>query len=323
MNYPIKKWTDEEIERIISDLKRDKLDVDKIDGLYDLRGISFTSGRTIEKDFKGHKYNTQENNREFKKTKFHNIDFSSVNIENTYFTNCEFINVLFNQTKAQNTKFWNCKFEDVQFIKSNFKSSVLGSNIGKKSGEFNRVKFIQCDLRGTSYSFPYFLDVEFLECKLKGVDFDGSRFENVKFKGLLDSVGFRGHGLNILSNSLFSKVNPHKFPNPMKNVDFVQAKLVGVDFSDGIDLSSCSFPKGDGYLLVENINRTYPRSIELVNKKFNGESKKWALGLLNDMLWNDSKRDQYYDFIDKAMLLEHYDQTFVDSLFALINEAKG
>ena len=325
MEYSYPKWTEQEISKLLNQLQRGiEPDVEIIGGKLDLRGIGFPRPVNSEtKSFKGHDYLSEEGNLSFKKVKFDNIDFSGSSFSSIHFDRCLFNNVTFGKVKAKNVRFWDCHFKDVDFTKSDMRGSSLNINIGKESGSFRNVRFSECDLRQTEYSFPLFDGCEFIHCNLKEVDFNGSRFSSCSFEGKLDSVAFRGYALNVNSNKLFFKLNPEKFPNPMNQVDFTSAELLGVDFTDGIDLSKCTFPVNENYLLIDDLNKMCAESSKVLPLFFTDEKdRNMALGLIENMYCREEKRDQRMDFMDKPLLSSIYGEPFANTFFEAIRTIK-
>src|SRR5690554_5840592 len=120
----------------------------------------------------------------------------------------------------------------------------MNENIGRNSGSFKKTEFIETNLEECSFCFPLIEHCFFKNCKLYATNFNGSRVSNSKFAGLLDSPIFCGHPKRINKSLflLFNRINPKGYFNPMLNVDFSEAKLIGVSFINEIDLNKCIFP---------------------------------------------------------------------------------
>jgi len=209
--------------------------IEKIEGRFDLRGISFPKeiiGEIVVGSLK------------FKKITLENIDFSLADIENTTWKNCWFKNIIFRKVNARELECINCDFEDIVFENSYLSYSYLNIRHGKNSGTFSNVKFLKTHLNETRFSFPKFENCVFQDCNLYGADFDGSRFENCQFIGRVNSPIFKKHSQNeYMPDLFFNRVDKKKFSNDMKNIDFKMAKLEYVCISKDLDLSGCHFPE--------------------------------------------------------------------------------
>lgn len=87
------------------------------------------------------------------------------------------------------------------------------------------------------------------------------------------------------------------YKNEMTNVDFSGAELKYVGFNREIDLSTCKFPAGANYAIIQNPGRTYAVVEDIVMKEWNGEEKKLALDYLQIFL--ASNRSLKRDFLIK------------------------
>ena len=224
--------------------------------------------------------------------------------------NKKFIDCTFEKCNMSEYRFTNCEFEDCHFVNCNFKKTFLALNNHNKAGKFLNCLFNNCNLTATSFRFPVIENCEFRNCVLKETNFDGSRFSDSRFIGTLDSCFFRGYSI-YAGGSLFalSKFDPHKFPNPMMNVDFSQSKLVGVIFSHSIDLSHCIFPEGDNYIYISDLKKTMHCVIDQINSGWNNDKEKeTGLNLIQQLYYNKDMQEQQNSFID-YYIQEELDQS--------------
>lgn len=85
----------------------------------------------------------------------------------------------------------------------------------------------------------------------------------------------------------------------MQHIDFSEAKLVGVTFSDGIDLSTCVFPSGENYVFVSDLKNTMQNAFEIISKEWNeGRKKDIALRLINELYYRNEFHGQKSNFYD-------------------------
>lgn len=248
------RWETEEgkdfLNKVIKTIKNGKelTNISSIklhEGKVDLRGISLP--KKYEEGFdnqKGKSSSWASNSIKFKSSSLENIDFSYSDIQITFWEKCSFIDCLFNQVNASGITFKDCDFKDVIFKNTRFSFGYLNIRLGKSSGSFKNVSFIKSQFSETRFSFPIFDDCLFEDCNFYATDFDGSRFSNTKFKGLVKCPWFRKHSKNEFEpNFFFNRINKTKFSNEMLNVDFSEAILDFVCFSNDLDSKNCIFAK--------------------------------------------------------------------------------
>ncbi|RZJ20170.1 MAG: pentapeptide repeat-containing protein [Acinetobacter sp.] len=214
------------------------------EGKIDLRGISLPKEYERFFNYKTSKYiKWVDKSIKFKSCKLDNIDFSYSDIQATSWEKCSFIACLFYQVDARTITFTACDFQDVIFKNTRFSYGYLNIRSGKLSGSFKNVSFIKSQFSETLFSFPIFDSCLFEDCNFYAADFDGSRFSNTKFKGVLNCPWFRKHAKNEFEpNYFFNRIDKIKFSNEMLNVDFSEATLEYVGFSDDLDLKNCKLP---------------------------------------------------------------------------------
>lgn len=234
-----------------------------------------------------------------KSNAFKKIDFTEADLSNTIWTNCEFEDCKFDKTKFSNVTFNNCVLRNLKFIKCSFKYCELGNNISKESGAFLDVSFEECFIKDIIFCFPVFKNCRFINCRIDKVDFDGSRFIDTSFVGVIEAAEFGGYSFNANTKilGLIKAFDAKDYKNEMTNVDFSGAELKYVGFNREIDLSTCKFPAGANYAIIQNPGRTYAVVEDIVMKEWNGEEKKLALDYLQIFL--ASNRSLKRDFLIK------------------------
>ncbi|MDN5216397.1 pentapeptide repeat-containing protein [Fulvivirgaceae bacterium BMA12] len=292
---------------------------------WDLRGATLSIQKTERKiEGAGTSFTERYGTLKLKNLVVESIDFSHADISYSWWERCCVSNCLFEETKARELRVYASHFLNCNFQKTNFTYSYLNQNIGKSSGSFKSVNFIECNLKECIFSFPKIESCTFDTCNLVATNFDGSRFRNCKFKGSVDSPWFSGSSKTAQRSlfGFFNRVNPRNYPNPMENVDFSEAELTGVSFINGIDLSNCIFPDDtDRYILVKNLKKVYYRAREIINKEWHGEEKRKGLGFIDVILYKPDRQNQEMDLIDKAFLTDDdRDSEFGDKFFTLIKQ---
>ena len=235
--------------------------------------------------------------KEYANIVYNKHQFSS----NKYLKNSVFKGCHFEKCDLSEYTFTNCEFISCEFIKCKFAHAFIGHNRGLKSGKYLNCTFKNSDFTNVNFRFPVIENCIFENCDLFETNFDGSRFKNTRFIGLLDSCFFRGHSIYARGFKFFlvKKIDFKVVPNLMQHVDFVEAKLVGVTFSDGIDLSTCVFPSGENYVFVRDLKNTMQNAAEIVSKEWKEERKKnIALSMINEFYYRDEFRGQKSNFYD-------------------------
>jgi uncharacterized protein YjbI with pentapeptide repeats len=245
------RWTTPDGEKllalVVDSLRKNKSislipDVAMIDGKFDLRGLSFPK-KYAEYTHKGKYIRQVVESLKFKNIAIENIDFSHSDVQKCKFYNCSFYSCLFYQVNAEQWECINCNFENTVFKNARLSYSLLNIRKGKLSGTFNNIQFIESQLNETRFSFPIFDNCLFDDCNLYSADFDGSRFNKCKFTGKVNSPLFRKYSCKEFEPNLFlNRIDKSRFVNEMKEVDFSEAILQYVAFSDDLDINHCKFP---------------------------------------------------------------------------------
>jgi uncharacterized protein YjbI with pentapeptide repeats len=232
----IERWTTPEGQRqhaeILNALAKQKsLDrlsfVEQVEGRYDLRGITF-------------EYKTS-----LKKMKWENIDFSYANFNHMLLLDSVVENVIFDGIDGTEFTIYSSTFRNCRFTKANLNYSGFGAH----GGLYENVVFDQATFKQARFDCPVFSHCAFLNCKLGGVDFDASHFVHVRFTGKVTNVWFRGQA--AYESDLAKHKKAGHGLNPMI-VDFSDAVLRLVTFSDYCDLSRVRFPRDEKHILFTN-----------------------------------------------------------------------
>lgn len=299
--------------------------MEKYAGRWDLRGAQLSKLESEKKiEVEGHSVTQKFGTLKLKGIKIESVDFSHTDISYSWWEKCAVNNCLFEGTKMKEIWVHASDFLNCVFRKANLTYSYLNENIGANSGSFRKVEFIETNLSECIFSFPIMEDCVFIDCNLLATNFDGSRMKNCKFKGKVDSPWFRGYSNTAQRSTLgiFNRIDPKDYPNPMENVDFSEAELLGVTFSDGIDLSRCIFPNDESkYIIVRNLKSVYSKAKKVIDTEWTGENKRKGLGFIDTIFFKPDRQDQQIDVIDKNLLTdEGNDQEFGDKFFNLIRE---
>ncbi len=115
--------------------------------------------------------------------------------------------------------------------------------IGHKGTSYHDCVFDRTDFRKAMFIRAEFDKCMFRNTKSKGIDFNASSFVNCSFHGKLEDVWFRG------TFPLRDMMAEFGFPrkNQMENINFEEASLWSVTFSNDCDLSTIVMPSSGEY----------------------------------------------------------------------------
>lgn len=315
----IKRWTTDSgidfTKKVIRQLKKKRPLKDLLTktptGIFlDLRGFNCPK-KYFEYNYRGKEITQVLDSIKFKNISLSFLDFSYADLRGTVWKNCSFENLIFDNANAENVTFINCTFKNIHFHKVRFTYSVLNRRYGTKSGHFSNITFSHCSLNQCRLEMPLFTNCVFNNCNLTGTDFDGSRFSDCKFIGKVKSCWFRGYSITeFRPNFFFNRIDKKRYRNTMRNVDFSEAAIDGVCFTNEVDLSSCIIPNSDNYILLKDEYNTF-KKIKLELEKYESESREKMLVLdILDIVFLNKK--------EKTMSIINLD--FFDSLEAGIRE---
>ena len=211
------------------------------DGLVDLRGLKFDKIITR------------------RKLKLANLDFEACQFKYLQLRKCELINVSF---KNSDMGVWTDIANNFESV--DFSLAYLGSSaIGLDGSIYRGVDFSHANLLNASFYRPKFIGCTFSETQLDRRDFSASSFEDVVFEGNLTNVWFnRSYRFNG-DEKRYGAAEP----NRMVNVDFRNARLLGVTFTNGVDLSKVIIPDDGSLILVRNFKDSLISALEAVHEE--------------------------------------------------------
>jgi uncharacterized protein YjbI with pentapeptide repeats len=299
--------------------------LEKYAGRWDLRGAQLS---TLENEKRiesgGHGVTQKFGTLKLKSVRVESIDFSYTDLSYSWWERCNVNNCLFEHTKARELWVYATEFLNCVFKKTNLSYSYLSENIGSDAGSFRNVEFIESDLTEVIFTFPIIEGCKFIDCNLYATNFDGSRMRNCKFKGRVENPWFRKYSSSARKSvfGLLYRVNPQDYPNLMENIDFSEAELIGVSFSQGIDLTNCIFPNDDSkYIMVRNLREVYSQAKLVVNSEWDGEDKRKGIGFIDTIFYKPDRQNQPMDIIDKNLLVDGgKDKEFGEKFFNLLRE---
>jgi uncharacterized protein YjbI with pentapeptide repeats len=201
-----------------------------VDGRQDYRGISYPHGYQLI-------------GKTFVSTDLGKAGFG----ENLWLQDCFFDHCSFERADCSNMAEQGNTFADCTFDRTEFR----GAGLGYRGSRYRSCLFKRCDFSRASFIRAEFDDCQFIDCKLNGMDFGASSFVRCEFRGRLVSVWFRGDFPLASYRESFGIPRP----NTMADVSFEHAELVDVVFTNGCPLDKVKIPRGDNYLLVDDLQK--------------------------------------------------------------------
>jgi len=244
------------------------------EGRWDLRGINLEIGGTrmegridlSDGSSVGYTYGSRS---KFVETQFCDTDLSFANLGGALFENCCFHNVILHAANSADVNDWGSSFCDVDFSKANLR----GATLGLEGARYERVSFCRADLRDISCYRGYFVDCDFSNVRLEHIDFQVSHFVRCKFKGKLKQVWFRGYYAIPAHEEAYGETEL----NRMEDVDFSEAELWDVMFTDNCDLSRVIPPQDGEHVLFKDWTGTLQEAKKEVEQEWKGLFREEAL----------------------------------------------
>lgn len=156
-------------------------------------------------------------------------DWSGSWVEGSRFEHCSFEMADLSEVRDHGNEFIRCAFRNTMFV---------GAVLGFKGTRFTKCLFEGADFTRTGFIRAVFVDCAFVNCKLKRVDFGASRFTRTRFEGTLRDVWFRGDHAVPEDRA---RLGPPEGV-PVLDVDLSRARLEGVTYGMGLDLSRVTLP---------------------------------------------------------------------------------
>jgi uncharacterized protein YjbI with pentapeptide repeats len=247
------RWNNSDVKRIGAILLKggriDSVtlhDLPTSEGRLDLRGIQlsakgFTSGVSLGASFASP--STIQNKIQL--AHLDSVDLSHSNLSRRWIEDSTFSNALFVKSNLERVSVHSSRFVKCLFDQTNFD----GAGIDYHNTRYEYCVFKKINFSKSSFACGEFDDCIFEECKFENVDFFGSSFERCIFSGKVHDVWFRGHYMSVPDKPEVFAGLVKQFgvarPNKMKAVDFSNADLSWVTFSDECDLSTCKIPIDD------------------------------------------------------------------------------
>jgi uncharacterized protein YjbI with pentapeptide repeats len=260
----------------------------------------------------------------FEDRDFVDYDFTKTEMTEVVFKNVNFNNCIFDKTICIKTRFWCCFFDNCTFRRTDLNNT----NLGAWGGGQSNCRFIKCKI-SKLVDASYLIDTIFDNCKLKGIEIRSYFLDNVKFIGFLDDFRIREFDTNEIAQyqtpekAEFVKQKIREkidgvFDNPkttLKNIDFSEARLQFVDFSN-CEMTNITVANDGKHLFINSNLKIISKQVyENIEQNWNNEkTKAWALLCTKKYLNLPAGIICYYDF-------KHYEnEQFADDLMALFQQ---
>ncbi|WP_238015437.1 pentapeptide repeat-containing protein [Dactylosporangium sp. AC04546] len=225
--------------RLVSGGSLDDVGLGRVDGLLDLRGISF-GGRGAEL-----------HGRSVTGIAFDSADLTALRFVGCTVRDCRFDRAFCVDWRVRTTDMSRCSF-----VGANLLSSSLGAWLpGEERGNvYDHVQFTKAKMRRISTSAATYVDCDFSDADLREVNFWQSSLIRCTFAGAVRQVVFEGR--------MLGEAKPD--PNPMHAVDFSAARLRGTDFR-AVDLRRVVLPNDPDLLLIADVSVLNDASTQLTS----------------------------------------------------------
>ena len=231
----------------------------EVDGRLDLRGLRapLPQASPLGREVEGLIVEELSETLTVRDASLVSLDLSGARLEGLRIFDSTVANCVFDAARCQDWRIWGSHIRDSRFVGTDLRRSAIGPWHAGRGNIYERVNFTRADLRQISCPAATFVDCDFSNARLERVDFQSSGFVRVRFAGELREVIFWDRGLNIGKPET----------NPMKDVDFTDARFKGVEFRR-LNLESVTFPTSDGHLVISN----YPCVIERALETLRGDN---------------------------------------------------
>jgi uncharacterized protein YjbI with pentapeptide repeats len=214
--------------RLVSGGSLDDVGLGRVDGLLDLRGISF-GGRSAELQ-----------GRKVTGIAFNSADLTGFRFVGCTVRDCRFDRAFCVDWRVRTTDMSHCSFAGANLLNSSLGAWLPGEGRGNV---YDNVQFRGAKMRRISTSAATYVDCDFSGADLRDVNFWQSSLIRCTFAGAVRDVVFDGR--------MLGEAKPD--PNPMHGVDFSAARLDGVDFR-AVDLRRVFLPEDPDLLLIADVS---------------------------------------------------------------------
>lgn len=277
------------LERLRSGGRLEDLPLPPVDGRVDLRGIPLGDGKLIASA-----------------ATLRKVDLSGSDLSHARLTRMTFEDCVFDYADLRGLGQWSSTYVSCSFAEADCSDASFGADGADfRDCSFTRTKFLRA-----SFIRPRFEQCTFADCKLKGVDFNMSGFVACRFSGLLADVRFNGYFDDARRQRLFGEAPP----NPMRQVDFSDARFEYVSFDNHCDLSTVIPPRAPGHVLVPDFRRCID-AVEAEAADWSEDELRRGAAIWIPLLRNFARAQESYILSKSDFRAEG--PAFADAFFAL------
>jgi uncharacterized protein YjbI with pentapeptide repeats len=219
------KLADEAVRRLRAGSDLSELGLDTVDGRFDLRGVSWAKAPGP-----------------WEGVAIDGVALDHADLRHLRFVDCRLTNCRFTRADCQDWRLWGTTVEDCSFENADLRNASLGAWRDGRGNTFRHVRFVSATMLSVGTSAATYVGCDFSFANLTRVNFWQSTLIDCTFAGDLVDVVFDGR--------MLGEEKPD--PNPMRNVDFTNAKFDGADFR-GVNFTSVKLPDDPDLLLVDDI----------------------------------------------------------------------
>jgi len=184
------------------------------------------------------------------------LDFTGSALKGLRFFDSTIRNCIFDECDCRDWRLWGMKVENCSFRSADLRNSAMGGIKENQRNTFDRVQFVDTDLRGTAYVAANFTGCAFRNSRLEKVNFQGSTFSDCVFEGRLIEVCFN-------RNAFRAETLP---PNCKARIDFSRADLRSVEFRN-LNLDEVYFPTDENHIVLNEYTRTLDSALQSLRSR--------------------------------------------------------
>jgi uncharacterized protein YjbI with pentapeptide repeats len=260
------------------------------DGRIDLRGLRAPEPTETDLVIGGRRVTELHGFVRFDGAVLADLDLSGARLPHFRFFHSVIRNCRFDRAICRDWRLWATDTADSSFAGAEL-SGALGSWYEGRGNSYERVRFVETNLRGAHAGPTTFTDCDFAHAVLVKNEFDGTSFIRCRFAGLLRGVIFYPT----------SFMAPQAGRARFEDVDFSDAQLRWCEFR-GVDLDRVTFPNDADHLIITDPKCTLAKAIAAYHPTTPDEHG--LAGLLGHKLkWVDEQRRTVLnrrDFVESA-----------------------
>jgi len=260
------------------------------DGRIDLRGLRAPEPTETDLVIGGRRVTELHGLVRFDGAVLADLDLSGARLPRFRFFHSVIRNCRFDRAFCRDWRLWATDVADCSFAGAEL-SGALGTWYEGRGNSYERVSFVETNLRGAHAGPTTFTDCDFAHAVLVKNEFSGTSFIRCRFAGLLREVTF-------YPTSFTDRAAGR---GRFEDVDFSDAQLRWCDFR-GVDLDRVTFPNDADHLIITDPKCSLAKAIAASSPPGPGEAGLVAI-LENGLEWVGEQRRTVLnrrDFVESA-----------------------